>query len=121
MKDQMHKPLGFGEILDQTFRMIKSNFKTMFMIIFLVTIPVLAFQSIMLSLTGRDFIIGVDTGQNYLDQLLQSTESMANTSLQDDLMNLFSNFLTLFAYPLLAGAIILAVKYTRNGEKATAK
>ncbi|SFL94816.1 hypothetical protein SAMN04487943_105224 [Gracilibacillus orientalis] len=120
MNENITKPLGFGEILDQTFRIIKSNFKSLFMITFLVMVPIFALQAFILSLIGRDLIVSGDSGQNLIDQLLTSAESVTSTSFQEDLLTGFVNILILFATPVLAGAITWAVKYAREGNNLIA-
>lgn len=121
MNKNINRPLGFGEILDQTFRMLKSNFKTLFAITFLVSVPVLAIQAIILSLTGRDFFTTLNSGQNLLEQFVQGSETVATSTIQEDLLTIFSSMFFIFALPVLAGAIILTVKHTREGEKPAAK
>ncbi len=121
MNENITKPLGFGAILDQTFRIIKSNFKPLFMITFFVMVPIFALQSLILSLTGRDLIVSGDPGQNLIEQLITGADSVVNTTIQEDLISAFVNLLILFATPILAGAITWAVKYARDGKDLLAK
>ncbi|MGP4039986.1 hypothetical protein ACTWP4_08850 [Gracilibacillus sp. D59] len=121
MDGNITKPLGFGEILDQTFRIIKSNFKSLFMITFFVMVPIYALQALIFSLTGRDLIVSGDSGQTLIDQLLSGAESVTNTTIQEDLIATLVNLLTMFAMPILAGAITWAVKHAREGKDLSAK
>ncbi|WP_018932098.1 hypothetical protein [Gracilibacillus lacisalsi] len=121
MKDNITKPLGFGEILDQTFRIIKSNFKSLFTITFLVMVPLFALQAFILALSGRDFIISGDPGQSLVDQLVTGADSVVNTTLQEDFISMFVDLLMVFAIPVLAGAITWAVKNAREGKDIFAK
>ncbi|MGN8647166.1 hypothetical protein ACTNEO_15385 [Gracilibacillus sp. HCP3S3_G5_1] len=121
MNEKITKPLGFGEILDQTFRIIKGNFKPLFMITFFVMVPIFVLQALILSLTGRDLIISGNPGQSLFEQLVTGAESVATTTLQEDLVSMLVNFLILLAAPILAGAITLAVKNAREGNDLMAK
>ncbi|WP_130859184.1 hypothetical protein [Gracilibacillus phocaeensis] len=121
MQQPTSKPLGFGEILDQTFRIIKSNFKELFMISFWVIIPIIVLQTLLLTLTGRSFIFGGDIGEGAFNQLINGAESIATTSPIDDLTSSLISLLILFALPILGGGIIWTVKYAREGQKPVAK
>ncbi|GAE94979.1 integral membrane protein [Gracilibacillus boraciitolerans JCM 21714] len=116
MNENTNKPLGFGEILDQTFRIIKTRFKTLFMITFLIMVPVLAIQALILSLSGRSFFTSVESGQNILDQLISGADAVSTTTIQEDLLTILANFFLIIAMPLIAGAIIWTVKVTRESE-----
>ncbi|SHN31201.1 hypothetical protein [Gracilibacillus kekensis] len=116
MNENTNKPLGFGEILDQTFRIIKTRFKTLFMITFLIMVPVFALQALILSLSGRDLITSSDPGQNLLDQIVTNADSFANSTVQEDFTSMFVNLILIFATPLIAGAIIWTVKLTRESK-----
>ncbi|WP_058306023.1 hypothetical protein [Gracilibacillus massiliensis] len=118
MNEQTNKPLGFGEILDQTFRIIKTQFKTLFMITFLIMVPVFALQALILSLTGRDLITSSDPGQSLIDQIVTNADSFANSTVQEDFTSSLVNLIIIFATPLIAGAIIWTVKLTRESKEA---
>ncbi len=124
----MKKPLSFGEILDQTFRIVKTNFGSLFMISFLVMAPILIIQSIMLALSGRDLFSSIDPNESFFDQILndpyvQGYElGYAAGDLFQESLILLSSLLVIFATPLIAGATVWGgVKHARDGESFMAK
>ncbi|MDX8046384.1 hypothetical protein SH601_10365 [Gracilibacillus sp. S3-1-1] len=119
MNEKM-KPLGFGEILDQTFRIIKSNFKPLFAITFFIMIPIFALQALILSLTGRNLVIGGEERNDFFEQILSNTESITATTTFQDMTDLLLNMLVWIVIPVLAGAITWAVKYAREDKKIEA-
>lgn len=120
MQQPDQRPLGFGEILDQTFRIIKSHFKTLFLISLFVMTPILVIQALILALSGRDFIFGGDLGTGAFNQIINNIDSLGTTSVVTDITDGIVGLLTIFAVPLISGAIILTVKSARAGGKPLA-
>ncbi|UOQ49208.1 hypothetical protein MUN88_03530 [Gracilibacillus caseinilyticus] len=121
MNGNIHKPLGFGEILDQTFRIIKQNIKPIFLITFFIMVPIFLIQAVVLILTGRELFISLDSSQSVFSSLIGNLDSIANTSNEENLISNAVSMISFFAFPLLAGAIILAVKQARNGGQIIVK
>ncbi|MFC4402122.1 hypothetical protein [Gracilibacillus xinjiangensis] len=119
MNTNMEKPLNFGKILDQTFRIIKNYFKPLFMISFLIMTPIYLIQVITLIMSGRDLITSVDPSQNFLMQITENTESFAFSTSTEDIGTIISFLLTVIATPLVLGGTIYVVKFARQGKKVT--
>ncbi|UOQ84200.1 hypothetical protein [Gracilibacillus salinarum] len=121
MNGNVQKPLRFAEILDQTFRIIKQNIKPIFLISFFIMVPIFVIQAIVLILTGRELFISVDPSQSIFSSLMGNIESIANTSYEENVISNVVSMISLLAVPLIAGALILAVKQVRNGEEIVVK
>jgi len=119
MENNMQQPLSFGKILDQTFRIIRSYFKPIFLIVFYVMIPVLAIQAIILAASGHKLVMGDDSIQNIWSASATELE-VYETSLAMDFGFFLSMVPLLFATPLLVGGISHVVKRARAGEPAEA-
>ena len=119
MENNMQQPLSFGKILDQTFRIIRSYFKPIFLIVFYVMIPVLAIQAIILAASGHKLVMGDDSIQNIWSSSASDLE-VYETSFVMDIGFLLSMVPLFFATPLLVGGISHVVKRARAGEPAEA-
>ncbi|KAB8137867.1 hypothetical protein F9U64_07415 [Gracilibacillus oryzae] len=121
MNTGTQKPLNFGKILDQTFRILKNYFKPLFMISLLIMTPIYLLQILTLLISGRDFIMSADPSQNFLSQLTANTESFAITTITEDIGVIISGLLTVIATPIIVGATIYAVKFAREGKKVATR
>ncbi len=121
MKTDLQKPLSFGQILDQTFRILKNNFVPLFVLALVIMAPIYLIQIISLIAGGRDLIIALEPGQTLLDQIINNAESIDNTTLAEDIGTIISSILALFAIPIFTGALILAVGAIRNEKTFTTK
>mgnify|MGYP001408394676 CR=1 FL=1 len=120
MENKFQQPLSFGKILDQTFRIIRSYFKPIFLITFYVMIPVLALQAIILALSGHAMLIAEDSIQNIWSATVYELEMYEEYSFANVIGQYLSYIPLIFATPLLVGGISHVVKRARAGEPAEA-
>lgn len=118
MKTQFGKPKGFSEILDLTFQITKNHFSSLFLILLLFMGPVFLIQALLELLSGRGFLRELVAGSNLLDQIINTYDqtAVANTSLQDDLIQIFIGLLAIILYPIASAAIFVLVKHIKNNE-----
>lgn len=120
MENKFQQPLSFGKILDQTFRIIRSYFKPIFLITFYVMIPVLALQAIILALSGHAILVAEDSIQNIWTATTYEYELYEEYNLANIVGQYFSYIPLFFAAPFLVGGISHVVKRARAGESAEA-
>ncbi|GAA0312146.1 hypothetical protein GGQ92_001964 [Gracilibacillus halotolerans] len=120
MDNNIQRPLSFGKILDQTFRIIRGYFKPIFLIVFYIMIPVLALQAIILAVTGHKMLIGDDSIQNIWSATATELDMYADYNPIRDFGYFLSMAPIFFATPLIVGAISHVVKRARAGEPAEA-
>lgn len=119
---QFNKPKGFGEILDHTFRLSKSNFSNFFMIFLILIGPFYLLEAIALMLSGTSFFREAGMGETWYDQIISRLETTAYTgssSLGIDLSYILILFGSLLFLPVAQAAILLAVNQIRNNEEYT--
>ncbi|MBO8171545.1 MAG: hypothetical protein H0Z33_06635 [Bacillaceae bacterium] len=114
------RPLGFGEVLDVTFRVVKEHFAKLFMIMVVLLGPVFLFQLLLLLMGGVPFVGSSLVGEGGWRQLFMGTETEWSVELNGGatfiLYTLADFVLMTVAYILAVAAIILAVHSIREGK-----
>ncbi|HLS08549.1 hypothetical protein [Lentibacillus sp.] len=117
MNDGLNRPKGFGEILDAAFSLCKQYFSKFFLIVLVIIGPLYLLQSMILLLTGTSFFREAASGDNWLNQTLNSFEATANTTLAEDLANIGVGLLSFIFIPIAQAAILLAVQRLKNQDE----
>ncbi|MEW4308929.1 hypothetical protein Q0N12_08470 [Rossellomorea marisflavi] len=129
MNGSLNKPKGFGQILDQTFRLSRQHFKTFFLVFLTLIGPFFLLQALISLVTGTSFLkettVGTDifTGgfENWANDLAAEEEMVTPASFIGSILIFLVTCITLFIYPAAQGAIIFAVDHIRKGESFTYK
>ncbi|MFD1360636.1 hypothetical protein [Lentibacillus salinarum] len=115
----LNRPKGFGEILDAAFTLCKQHFAKFFLIVLVLLGPIYLVQSLILLLSGTRFFRETVTGENLLDQTLNSFDATVNTTLSEDLATIGTGLLLLIFVPVAQAAILLAVSRLKHDEMFT--
>ncbi|MFD2043703.1 hypothetical protein ACFSTA_04850 [Ornithinibacillus salinisoli] len=119
MDDQFNKVKGFGEILDQTFRLCKKNFSNFFLIFLIILGPIYLLEALLSLASGTSFFRQVGSGTNWFEQIISGyDETLNNTTTGSDI---FLGLLILILTPVAYAAILFAVSLMRNNVEFTAK
>ncbi|KMK92269.1 hypothetical protein [Rossellomorea marisflavi] len=129
MNGSLNKPKGFGQILDQTFRLSKQHFKTFFLVFLTLVGPFFLLQALIGLLTGTSFLkeasVGTDifTGglESWANDLAAEEEMVTTANVIGSLLVSLITFISFLIYPAAQGAIIFAVDHIRKGESFTYK
>ncbi|MCM3616049.1 hypothetical protein M3936_00505 [Sutcliffiella horikoshii] len=121
MNNQLNKPKGFGEILDQTFRISKYRFKDFFMILLILVGPVYILQAIIDLATGKNFLRQESTGGTWYENMLNNFElsEVSSTNLAADIGFAIVSLLVLFTYPVAQAAILIGVNHIKQNREFT--
>ncbi|MHC8520425.1 hypothetical protein ACPJHQ_03055 [Rossellomorea sp. H39__3] len=124
MNGSLNKPKGFGQILDQTFRLSKQHFKTFFLVFLTLVGPFFLLQALIGLLTGTSFLkeasVGTDifTGglESWANDLAAEEEMVTTANVIGSLLVSLITFISFLIYPAAQGAIIFAVDHIRKGR-----
>jgi hypothetical protein len=127
MNSELNRPKGFGEILDQTFRLSKNRFLDFFMIFLILLGPIYLLQALFELMAGTSFFRAVGTGGSWLDQFMNNLEGGTLESepftgagiwagLASGLLGILSSIFGVIA----SAAIIIGVNHVRKNEEFTA-
>ncbi len=122
MNQMMEKPLSFGEVLDATFRITKSSFSKLFMIMFIFLAPMYLFQAAILYFGGASIVFNrMDNYsiESFIERFEQGgySEELLNVGVVGIILYfVFLLLLVLFSYPLGYASIIIAVDQIRKKE-----
>ncbi|NLP52784.1 hypothetical protein [Bacillus sp. RO1] len=123
MNSNFNKPKGFGEILDQTFKISKYKFKDFFFILLLLVGPIYLLQAIIELAAGKSFIRQEGGGGVWYEEMIRNIEMTEEASLSSnlaaDLGILFVSLLVLFTYPVAQAAIIFGVNHIYHNREFT--
>ncbi|KPB06414.1 hypothetical protein [Bacillus sp. CHD6a] len=123
MNSNLNKPKGFGEILDQTFKISKYKFKDFFFILLLLVGPIYLLQAIIEMATGKSFVRQEGVGGAWYEEIISNLEVTEEASLSSnlaaDLGMLFVSLLVLFTYPVAQAAIIFGVNHIYQNREFT--
>ncbi|MBO8171544.1 MAG: hypothetical protein H0Z33_06630 [Bacillaceae bacterium] len=117
--EKLQSPLGFGEILDVTFRTLKDHFAKLFMIMVVLVGPIILLQNIILLLEGNPLL-----GESILNEgsfLNPLTYMETEPTYYLDWLPMSFYILTVIiligvAYIMAAASVILAVHHLREGR-----
>ncbi|WP_113930654.1 hypothetical protein [Bacillus sp. P14.5] len=125
MNLQLNRPKGFGEILDQTFRLSKNKFLDFFLVLLILLGPIYLLQALFELLSGTSFFRQVGEGDDWFTQMMSAFEGTTpemteqNSNVLLDLgiwfLGLISTGLSLVA----SAAIIYVVNHIRKDEEYT--
>ncbi|GAF63175.1 hypothetical protein BTS2_0066 [Bacillus sp. TS-2] len=111
------RPKGFGEILDQTFRITKSHFSSFFLIVLILVGPFLLLEALVNLAYGVSFFRETVEGNGVLERM------MNRLALNEDYTELAQNswisliqLISFIMYPVAQAAIIFGVFHLKNGE-----
>ncbi|MGD6969114.1 hypothetical protein ACQCVP_22085 [Rossellomorea vietnamensis] len=125
MNSQLNRPKGFGEILDQTFRLSKNKFLDFFLILLILLGPIYLLQALFELLAGTSFFRQVGAGGNWFSQMTAAFEGTEpDFAVQDTnvFLELGIGFLGLISTALslvASAAIIHVVNHIRKDEEYT--
>ncbi|UOE96169.1 hypothetical protein [Alkalihalobacillus sp. LMS39] len=118
MNNPLNRPLGFGQILDQTFSITKQHFLNFFLIILILSGPFYLLQAVVELLYGAAFFRSVELGTNWLDDLVTSFDATSPSG--SVAAELWSGGIELISYlflPIAQASILLAIFTLRQGEQ----
>ncbi|NMH74720.1 hypothetical protein HF078_16690 [Bacillus sp. RO2] len=125
MNSNLNKPKGFGEILDQTFKISKYKFKDFFFILLLLVGPIYLLQAIIELAAGKSLIKQEGGGGAWYEEIIRNFEMTEEASLTSnlaaDLGILFVSLLVLFTYPVAQAAIIFGVNHVNHNREFTVR
>ncbi|EDL64932.1 glycerophosphoryl diester phosphodiesterase membrane domain-containing protein [Bacillus sp. SG-1] len=126
MNSQLNRPKGFGEILDQTFRLSKKRFLDFFMIFLILLGPIYLLQALFELMAGVNFFRQTGAGGNWFEQFMINFEEAPETEpisaasvgagIASALLGIVSTFFTVIA----GAAILIGVNHIRKNEEFTA-
>ncbi|KMJ59481.1 hypothetical protein AB685_00955 [Bacillus sp. LL01] len=121
MNNQLNKPKGFGEILDQTFRISKYKFKDFITILLLLVGPVYILQALIELAAGKSFLRQEGGGATWYEQMMNNFELTEETSTNfaADIGLGFVSLLILFTYPVAQAAILIGVNHIKHNREFT--
>ncbi|WP_226681478.1 VIT1/CCC1 transporter family protein [Sutcliffiella horikoshii] len=123
MNNNLNKPKGFGEILDQTFKISKYKFKDFFIILLLLVGPIYLLQAIIELATGKSFLRQEGGGGAWYEEMMRNMELTEDTSLSTnlaaDIGTFFVSLLVLFTYPVAQAAILFGVNHIKHNREFT--
>ncbi len=121
MNNQLNKPKGFGEILDQTFRISKYKFKDFITILLLLVGPVYLLQALIELAAGKSFLRQEGGAATWYEQMLNNFEltEEASTNFAADIGLGFVSLLILFTYPMAQAAILIGVNHIKHNREFT--
>ncbi|WP_373894406.1 hypothetical protein ACUL41_19155 [Virgibacillus natechei] len=121
MHSQLHRPKGFGEILDAAFRLCKNHFSDFFKIVLILIGPIYLLQAIILLLSGTSFFRELGSGNGRFEQIFSGVEASANTTVGEDLANIVVTLPMIVLYPVALAAVLFAVNQLYKGQEFTVK
>ncbi|RIW31859.1 hypothetical protein D3H55_14650 [Bacillus salacetis] len=127
MNSELNRPKGFGEILDQTFRLSKNRFLDFFLIFLILLGPIYLLQALFELMAGTSFFRVAGTGNNWFEQFLSSIEGGTMEAepvtgagifagLASGLLGIISSIFGVIA----SAAVIIGVNHVRKNEEFTA-
>ncbi|KON85179.1 hypothetical protein AF331_14520 [Rossellomorea marisflavi] len=130
MNGSLNKPKGFGQILDQTFRLSKQHFKTFFLVFLTLVGPFFLLEALINLMMGTSFLKEVSVGpeifsgagfESWANDIAAEEEALTPGYLIGSLLLGFVTIVSFFIYPAAQGAIIFGVDHIRKGESFTYK
>ncbi|WP_456273161.1 hypothetical protein [Bacillus sp. AK031] len=125
MNSELNKPKGFGQILDQTFRLSKNKFMDFFLVFLILLGPIYLLQALFELMAGTSFFREVGPGNTWFEQILTSFEGTAETEpmnagsigagIASGLLGIVSTVFSLVA----SAAVLFGVNHIRKGEDFT--
>jgi hypothetical protein len=125
MNSELNKPKGFGQILDQTFRLSKNKFLDFFLIFLILLGPIYLLQALFELVAGTNFFRETGAGDNWFEQFINSFEGTAETEpvttgslgagIASFLLGIVSTVFSLVA----SAAVLFAVNHIRKNEEFT--
>lgn len=123
MNNNLNKPKGFGEILDQTFKISKYKFKDFFIILLLLVGPIYLLQAIIELAAGKSFFKQEGGGGAWYEEMMRNMElteeASLSTNLAADIGTFFVSLLVLFTYPVAQAAILFGVNHIKHNREFT--
>ncbi|SHG00181.1 hypothetical protein [Ornithinibacillus halophilus] len=117
-----NRPKGFGEILDETFKLCKNNFSKFFLILLIIMGPIYLLEAIILLSNGTSFFRELGAGESLVDQIVAEidAEATASISWSREFGNIFIGLALLVAGPIAQASILIGVMKQKNNEGFTA-
>ncbi|WP_404428075.1 hypothetical protein [Sutcliffiella horikoshii] len=123
MNSNFNKPKGFGEILDQTFKISKYKFKDFFIILLLLVGPIYILQAIIELAAGKSFFRQEGGGGAWYEEMMRNMEFTEEASLSSNLAAdmgiVLVSLLVLFTYPVAQAAILFGVNHIKHNQEFT--
>ncbi|WP_404450286.1 hypothetical protein LG307_10890 [Sutcliffiella horikoshii] len=123
MNSNFNKPKGFGEILDQTFKISKYKFKDFFFILLLLVGPIYILQAIIELAAGKSFFRQEGGGGAWYEEMMRNMEFTEEASLSSNLAAdigiALVSLLVLFTYPVAQAAILFGVNHIKHNQEFT--
>ncbi|KMK75070.1 hypothetical protein [Alkalihalobacillus pseudalcaliphilus] len=125
MDNQFNKAKGFGEILDQTFRLSKSNFSVFFLIFLILQGPFILLEALVQLAYGTSLFQAGETGAPWYERMISGL-GIDEIGVEDDLTVLardawvsFIAIISYILYPIAQAAIIIGVLQIKNQRTFT--
>ncbi|HAM80836.1 hypothetical protein [Ornithinibacillus bavariensis] len=119
MNEHFTRPMRFGEVLDQTFRLSKNNFSTFLLIMLILIGPTILLEALILLLTGTGFFRDMASGGSFLEQYYNTILDVAYepTTIGEDIGSIIMGLASIVLYPMAQAAIILVIDAIRRQEE----
>jgi len=123
MEIKQTKPKSFSEILDHTFRIVKENFSSLFLLVLVLLGPLYLIQSIFMLASGTSFFRQT-SGGNFLESVVGNLEGTGAEPFPANVdsigliiaYGLIMPILAMVLYIVAQSSIILATKKIQDGE-----
>ncbi|GIO26715.1 hypothetical protein [Ornithinibacillus bavariensis] len=119
MNEHFTRPMRFGEVLDQTFRLSKNNFSSFLLIMLILIGPTILLEALILLLTGTGFFRDMASGGSFLEQYYNTILDVAYepTTIGEDIGTIIMGLASIVLYPMAQAAIILVIDASRRQEE----
>lgn len=123
MESKLERPLGFGEVLDVTFRIVKEHFGRLFLIMLILIGPLYLLQGLAMLLGGTPFFSTIAAeGGPWTDSFLTAMEQtefeqmISRMDIGALMLYVLALFVMVFVLPVAWASVILSVDRVRKGE-----
>lgn len=128
MEIKQTKPKTFSEILDQTFRIVKENFSSLFLLVLVLLGPLYLIQSLFMLVSGASFLRASSGNGSFFDSVMQNIEA-SETPFPANFDNMgiiiayaiIMPIIAIVLYILAQSSIILATNKIQDQESWTNK
>jgi hypothetical protein len=119
MNELFTRPKRFGEVLDQTFRLSKNHFSSIFMIMLILIGPMILLQAFIMLLSGTELLSNKASGSSFFEQYYNTIMEAAYEpiSIGESLGTIFISIASMVLYPMAQAAVIVVIDSVRKQEE----